>query len=848
MQGCMRESRAPMSANDLVHVAVLRRGVPMELSYLVPAALRGELRVGHAVSVPLRGRIVTGIVSAFGGVAPKARLFEVHSRLDAVPLLNEQQLALARWIAAEYGARLGLCCALMVPSGLTPASAEIYALAEPPVRTSFKPHTVVARIIGVLREHGPLVRSSLARRLRGANGWRTELDRLVDVGVAVRSSPVGIAPPPRRNTLVQLVLSEDTLDLVLAQLEDAGQKSRVRADVRGRRAGVLRSLQRSAGIAWADWLLVETGARREDLNWLAQEDYIVLGDAQRWCDPLSETDYIVRSAPALTDDQQRAWDAIRAQPGGAFVLRGVDGSGKTEIAMYAVQAALEQGKGALVLVPEIDLAPQLARRFLERFPGQVALIHSRLKPSERYAAWRRIRAGEQRVVVGARSALFAPLANIGVIVVDQEHDASYKQPESPYYDARRVARQYAAQVGATLILNSATPTLEALHSAEFGSQSTLLDLLELTQRVRAPVLRLQAQGVRCGVVSSAQGEVDGLAFQPLPQVEVVDMRAELAAGNISMFSRALQEGLAHTLQRREQAILYLNRRGTASMVTCRDCGHVMRCPRDDSPLAWHGDDLRCHVCSHRQPAPVRCPACRSARIRYFGAGTLAVEEEVLRRFPHARVVRIDRDSIRAAGALEQLLRRFVSRQADVLIGAHSVAKGLDLPLATLVGVVLADIGLFVPDFRAGERTFQTLEQLSARAGRALQPGRVVVQTYNPDHAAIRSAAAHDGAGFARRELAERRRLRLPPWTRLVRFVCADTDEAAARARAVDIARRARNIVAANDVIGPAACYFSRRGGRFRWQVLVRCPEPRELLVQLGAVPGAAVDVDPVGVL
>jgi primosomal protein N' (replication factor Y) len=607
---------------------------------------------------------------------------------------------------------------------------------------------------------------------------------------------------------------------------------------------LLTALQRSAGLAWADWLLVESGARREDLTWLADQEWLAFGSAARWRDPLSETDYVVKSAPTLTDDQQRAWDALAAEPRGAFVLRGVDGSGKTEIYMCAIAAAIARGAGAIVLVPEIDLAPHLARRFLERFPGRVALIHSRLTAAERFSVWRRIRSGELSVVVGARSALFAPLPNIGLIVIDQEHDDSYKQLDHPYVDARRAAQAYAAQLGAGLILGSATPTLEAMHSVECGAAT----LLDLPQRVRVPTLRLAAQGRRLRSAPAAVAENDAISSQPLPRVEVVDMRAELRAGNTSMFGRAMAEGLAETLARREQAILFLNRRGAGSVVSCRDCGHVLRCARDDSPLAWHGEDLRCHVCSQRRPMPERCPACGGRRLRHFGAGTQTVEEEVRRRFPLARVLRIDRDAASTPGAVEQIVKRFAARQADVLIGAKRIARGIDLPLASFVGVVLADVGLFLPDFRASERALRLLESVAARAGRSLQAGRVVVQTYDPDHPALRAAATHDVDGFAQRELVQRRRLRLPPYTRLVQVLCTAPSEEAARALAAEAAARARRVAGPEAVIGPASCYFLRRAGRARWQVLIRTDDPRALLSQFEAPRGATVVVDPVSVL
>jgi primosomal protein N' (replication factor Y) len=674
-------------------------------------------------------------------------------------------------------------------------------------------------------------------------------------------------------------------------------------------------LQQHNRMAWAEWVFAETGANRTDLDWLAQRDYILLGDAERWRDPLADIDYVVSTPPPLTSDQARAWEAvsaalsaplaanapavltspaaIEAQPAPPesevvaltsslpnspirrsnslpFLLRGVTGSGKTEVYMRAVDWALQHGLGALVLVPEISLTPQTARRFLSRFPGKVALIHSRLKPGERFDTWRRIRIGELPVVVGARSALFAPLPCAGVIVLDEEHDQSYKQGSPPYYDTRRVAMRYAEATGATLIMGSATPSLETWRMAQEGE----LRVLELPNRVRGHVQRVTDQQTRLGVQASLKHETDAVVYQPLPDVQVIDMRAELRGGNFSIFSGALATALTETLQRGEQALLFLNRRGTASCVLCRDCGHVMRCPHDETPLTYHevnADEangagskrgksattaataptslLKCHQCTHVERVPARCPVCHGARIRFVGIGTQKVEQALHEQFPRARVVRWDKDASTAARSADQLLQRFVNQQADVLVGTQMIAKGLDLPLVTLVGVILADVGLFLPDFRASERVFGLIEQVAGRAGRGLLPGRVIVQTYNPDHPAIQSAAQHDVAGFARAELEQRKRLNLPPYVRLVRVEATHEDEALARRACEMMARQLRpRVEHPGDLIGPAPAYFGRRGSHHRWHLFVRTQSPRHLLAGLEVPDSCVIDVDPLNML
>ncbi|MCL5997758.1 MAG: primosomal protein N' [Chloroflexi bacterium] len=905
-----------MSVDSLVaEVAPLSDAIRGTLSYCVPEGMREQIAAGVAVVVPLRSRLVAGIVMAvrsYEHLTQAERRYDlkpIHTLLDAKPVLNEAQLELARWLSAEYCASLGRCCALMVPPGFTPSSAYLYALADerylPSDDGPDAPPNVRAQVIAVLRRRGALVESKLKTALRGVKGWRNVLKALVQEGVVTRTSTVApVVVKPLKTTLVQLAISEATLDIVLRNLDDEATKNPRRANALGRRGSVLGYLLQRNGLAWAEWVYAETGATRTDLDWLSQRDYILLGDAERWRDPLADIDYVVSSPPPLTDDQARAWETIRRamdqkMDQRQFLLRGVTGSGKTEIYMRAVEMALQQGRGALVLVPEISLTPQTARRFLSRFPGKVALIHSRLKPGERYDTWRRIRAGELAVVVGARSALFAPLPKVGVIILDEEHDQSYKQSSPPYYDTRRAAMHYAASCDATLIMGSATPSLEAWHMSQpasitlqgrrVGTDGRLV-MIELPNRVRGHVNRIADQQARLGIHTSVQRETDAVAYQPLPDVQVIDMRAELRGGNTSMFSGALTLALGETLQRGEQAILFLNRRGTASCVICRDCGHVLRCPNDDVPLTYHQAPaeetgsletnrpvranpksragsgagrtrrmvvsantsvVKCHQCNHVELAPSKCPSCGSVRIRYIGIGTQKVEQSLREQFPGARVVRWDKDASMASGhsSADQLLQRFVNRQADVLVGTQMIAKGLDLPLVTLVGVVLADVGMFLPDFRASERVFNLIEQVAGRAGRGLLSGRVIVQTYNPEHPAISFAARHDVLGFAQYELAQRMMLNLPPYTRLVRFEISHEDNAIAQHACEMLARQLRRRVSLeSDLIGPAQAYFVRHSRRYRWHLFARTQSPQHLLSGIELPRGCVVDVDPLNVL
>ncbi|MGQ9768731.1 MAG: replication restart helicase PriA, partial [Anaerolineae bacterium] len=555
--------------------------------------------------------------------------------------------------------------------------------------------------------------------------------------------------------------------------------------------------------------------------------------------------------------------AVRHAPG-AILLHGVTGSGKTEIYLRAIAEVLARGQQAVVLVPEIALTPQTIRRFAARFPGKVTVWHSELGEGERFDVWRRVRTNHPaaQVVVGSRSALFLPFPNLGVIVLDEEHEPSYKQERTPRYHARAVALELGRLCAAPVILGSATPALETYYAARRGE----IELLTLPQRIRAgewtisPPDHLSSEERGSLALPPCQGRDGGASGQitisaELPPVRIVDMRQELRAGNRSMFSRALAAGLRRVLDAGQQAILYLNRRGTASFVLCRDCGHVEVCPRCAVPLTLHGagETLLCHHCNRRFPVPTVCPECGGRRIRHFGAGTERVEEAVKLEFPQARTLRWDRDVTGAKGSHDAILSRFIAHEADILIGTQMIAKGLDLPLVTLVGVIAADTGLFLPDFRAAERTFQLLTQVAGRAGRSSLGGEVIVQTYHPDHYAVVAASNHDYESFYRQEMAFRREQGYPPVRRLARLVYHHGQRDKAQAEATRLAQELQAAIAENgladtDLIGPAPCFFARQRGEYRWQIVVRGPDPAALLRRAAVPLGWRVDVDPVDLL
>jgi primosomal protein N' (replication factor Y) len=484
------------------------------------------------------------------------------------------------------------------------------------------------------------------------------------------------------------------------------------------------------------------------------------------------------------------------------------------------------GKRGIVLVPEIALTPQTIERFAARFPGRVAVLHSQLSLGEQFDEWQRIRNGDFDVVIGPRSAVFAPQPDLGLIVLDEEHEWSYKQPDkSPRYHTRDVALKLAELTGAVVVLGSATPDVESFYHTQQGDYQ----LLTLPGRVTPR---------------------DGTA---LPQVEVVDLKEELKAGIRSLFSRSLSEAISQAVTSDEQVILFLNRRGAATFVQCRSCGFVLRCKRCEVPLNYHltGDRLVCHQCNYHMPVPASCPRCTRRNLKFLGLGTQKLEQEAGYNFPTARLLRWDTDVTRGRYSHDEILSKFRRHQADILIGTQMVAKGLDMPLVTLVGVVSADTALNLPDFRAGERIFQLLSQVAGRAGRGIKGGKVIIQTYTPEHYAIQAAAKHDYAAFYNKEVEYRRQLRNPPFSRLACLTYSHTNDTLCQRETERMKRLLSQEmdsqgVADIEIIGPAPAFIHRLRGRFRWQLILRGRGLSDFLAPMPFPQGWVVDIDPVG--
>ncbi|HXX59541.1 MAG TPA: primosomal protein N', partial [Dehalococcoidales bacterium] len=717
-------------------------------SYSIPPQL--DVKPGQAVWVPFGQQLAQGIVIRLTDSPGVEQVKDIAGVIDPQPLLTLKQIELARWISDYYLSSLFDAIALMLPPGFERRVITSFAPVAKNCDTA-KLTEVQIHILNRVQHEGVVGLKDLEKTL-GKKKAQANTTSLVKKGLIARRYELEREKvKARAKPHVRLSINTEDASIALQKLSGsrfAGQ------------AAIVEYLLSRPGYVSLIELKKTVGCDRSTVNTLVKKGLVEMADIVVRREP-AELQQVQLSQPLqLTPQQTYVFQSVctslkgmgAGKNGDVFLLHGVTGSGKTEIYLQALAETVKLGKRGIVLVPEISLTPQTIERFTSRFPGRVAVIHSQLHLGEQFDEWQKIKNGEVDVVIGTRSALFAPQPDLGLIVIDEEHEWTYKQHEqSPRYHARDVALKMNQLSGCVVLLGSATPAVETYYAAQTLKK---IRLLRMPHRV-TPVNNT-----------------------PLPPVTIVDMRNELKEDNRSIFSRELASSINSVLANEQQAILFLNRRGASTYVQCRNCGFVVRCKRCDIPLTYHTDtqNLMCHQCNTHYAVPVTCPRCSSRRIKYLGLGTEKLEQEVQSTFPKARLLRWDRDVTRGRNSHQKILARFRAHEADILIGTQMVAKGLDLPLVTLVGVVNGDLSLHIPDFRAGERTFTLLSQVAGRAGRGSAGGRVIVQTYNPEHYAIQAAATHNYEEFFNREIAYRWQLKEPPFVQLVNLIFLHTNE------------------------------------------------------------------------
>ncbi len=879
-------------------------------SYAIPSDL--NIQVGQAVFVPFGARLLQGIVLKLTEQPVVEETREIVGIIDSLPVLSSAQVELAHWLSDYYFASIFDVVSLMLPPGFGRKALTFLAASY---SDSFDLSCLTENELSVVeqvRHAGRISQKKLAKAL-GQKTSQSLVSKLVRLNVLSRSyelEPIKVIP--RVETYLSLAIHasqvekevsksverqttnqaslleflaqysqpvylaeakkackfdsavvkvlvdkglvrsfelassktskrpEHCLGLVVSAGEAIKMAAWLREKITKRQADLLSFLVRQKGPIELSAVYREIKSNRSIVDALAGKGLINVRERAVRRDPLLTYSVNLSFPLTLTTDQTAALNTIShsltrlsKKDSEVFLLHGVTGSGKTEIYLQALAEAVKLGKKGIALVPEISLTPQTIERFAARFPGRVAILHSQLSIGERFDEWQRIKDGEFDVVIGPRSALFAPQPNLGLIVIDEEHEWNYKQTDKPpYYNARHVAIKLAELTGAVVILGSATPDVETYYHARKGDYS----LLQLPERVTPTLLRTSLTG-----------------SSPMPKVEVIDMKDELRAGNRSMFSRALSQAITRALADGGQVILFLNRRGSSTFVQCRQCGFTVRCSRCDVPLTHHAAEnvLICHQCNKRSLPWEYCPRCRGRRVKFLGMGTEKLEEETSQAFPQARLLRWDSDTTRQGYSHQTILDKFRNHQADILIGTQMVSKGLDLPQVTLVGVINADTGLNLPDFRAGERTFQLLSQVAGRTGRGPLGGQAIIQTYSPEHYAIQAAAKHDYELFYGKEIDYRCQLHQPPFTRLARLIYTNTNDARCRGEAERMKRvlseekEAKGIADLN-IIGPAPAFIHRRRGSYRWQLILRGMNASAFLSEISIPQGWTIDIDPVG--
>jgi primosomal protein N' (replication factor Y) (superfamily II helicase) len=829
-------------APDSIGPEYVEVAVPVHVSstfiYRLPVSKRQVAQTGSRIVVPLGRKFVTGYIVGLletlraGTSVQEADIKEAKDVLDVIPLVTPELLQLTRWVADYYLAPWGEVIKAALPPGISPTIGQFLSLTqrgrtEISQLVSDEPLNSKQRLLKILAESEETDLAAVSARLPSSQASQAgrlarelEQDGLLEIRQRAHGDFVR-AKFQRRVRLVAAAKPEEGRKLTEPQLR------------------ILEALKNRDSLAVSE-LLANANASSSSVITLQKRNLVEVFEERVRRDPLGTAALEPRENHEdyeLTDDQLRVLaeidNPLRAREYAAFLLHGVTGSGKTEVYIRAMRVALGLGRSALMLVPEIALTPVFSRRLRMHFGDRVAIFHSSLSRGERFDEWTRVRNGEAQIVIGTRSAVFAPIKNLGLVIVDEEHESTYRQQDSPHYNGRDTAIVRAQKEFAIVILGSATPSLESFHNAHTGKYR----YLQMPNR---------------------------LGNRPMAEAEIIDMREVFARyKKPRVFSDELLEAIKETHEKQEQSIILLNRRGYSSFVLCRSCGESVQCPNCDVTLTYHRSEgvIICHYCNHREAAPQKCPNCQGKYIYYVGEGTQQIEEQLRKLFPTVRIARIDRDTASRRGAFEKSLSDFGEGKIDMLVGTQILAKGHDFPNVTLVGVVSVDAGMALPDFRAAERTFQLLTQVAGRAGRGHRAGKVLVQTYHPYHYALRHASAQDYAGFYDEEIRYRENHTYPPFVALASLLVHGTDLAHVRSEAVELRKELdlANGERAARILGPAPAPLARLKGEYRVQLLLKCRNRRELRRIIDAALKALgerkinlrsinVEIDPVSIM
>lgn len=759
-----------------VIVDIPSKSVDFTFDYIIPIRLQSMIQIGMRVIVPFGPRTIQGYVMKITDQPDSNidinKLKEIKEIQDIKPELTEELIQFTEWYNNYFVTKRISMLEVMLPSAIKAKYTKVFSIED----TNALPETLAGKFDSS---------GHYAFKAAQQNDDLTQIAPLLKQGIVSEVTLLSQNVNKKKQRAI-CVVEGFNYDSVLNSLEKSKKQYELYAFLldEQHRIVLLKDIE-------------AMGYSKSSVDTLIRKGFVEKYDAVVERDPFETRVFEQDVKQHLTSDQQRAFEAIsekiHAHEQCTYLLHGVTGSGKTEVYLQTIEEVLNLNRQAMMLVPEIALTPQMVLRFKRRFGDEVAVLHSGLSKGERYDEWQKIRDGKARVSVGARSSVFAPFKNLGMIIIDEEHESSYKQEDYPRYHARDIAQWRSEYHQCPLILGSATPSLESFARAEKG----VYELLSLPNRINQ---------------------------QALPEVEIVDMREELNSGNRSMFSNQLRDAIQQRLDNQEQIVLFLNRRGYASFMLCRDCGHVPQCPNCDISLTYHKstDQLKCHYCGHQEVPPNQCPNCESEHIRQMGTGTQRVEELLQEAFQEARIIRMDVDTTSRKGAHEKLLNDFGSGKGDILLGTQMIAKGLDFPNITLVGVLNADTMLNLPDFRASERTYQLLTQVAGRAGRHEKEGQVLIQTYNPDHYAIKDVQENDYTAFFQKEMNYRKIGKYPPYFFLINFTIAHKE----MKKVMEASKHIHKILLQHLtdkalVLGPSPAALSRINNEYRFQILVK---------------------------